>query len=668
MSDSNSHILDTIQNVMYLAASPISGWILNNTSAIVKYYTCDPISTSYREIYHTYGAVSMPIVSGSIVTYTPSRQLFAVFREGSRQETILEIWRENRLTSVKLLEQHKQIITNSALGYFTWSSDETLLAYVAENADQPAGSFWSKSAGAGKEHYIKQNFGENMLNISDPRIFIYNIQTQTLETFEPPCDVYTAQPVFRPRSRKLVFVGYAKHPYAIGLQYMLNKETKLFEYDIETKEISEIKLTEDVYAACMPRFTPDGRFMSYFGAPKGSTTHAMSMYLNLMDYEDKSTRVLLSPVREFNPTFNGINTYHDILVKSDWLNNSTFAFSTINKLNEEVYLIDLSSNLTLLPSNLPNPSYSTILDIFQDSILTYSSSINTPYIITLTTLSSSLSSQILSSGTLHPISPLQQSICNTLSSLSVRTFPLSTSPHENILYYSDPANPLIVFIHGGPHFYAYLPFSITRAAMMSLGYNILMVNYRGSLGYGQDLVEVLRGKMATIEIDDVIEAIEKAGEFVSVKEVISYGWSYGGLISSFLAARGKVNYAVVLNGLVDLVSTLYTSDIAGMILATALNSEVVHALEEEKLLELYRRSPVSEAYKIKVPVFLMGGAKDVRVPSYGTIEMFRILKGNGVDVTGVWYDNEGHDVAGPAAFFDLLAKVLCWLKEKRSIT
>jgi dipeptidyl aminopeptidase/acylaminoacyl peptidase len=195
-----------------------------------------------------------------------------------------------------------------------------------------------------------------------------------------------------------------------------------------------------------------------------------------------------------------------------------------------------------------------------------------------------------------------------------------------------------------------------------------MVNYRGSLGYGQDLVEVLRGKMATIEIDDVIEAIEKAGEFVSVKEVISYGWSYGGLISSFLAARGKVNYAVVLNGLVDLVSTLYTSDIAGMILATALNSEVVHALEEEKLLELYRRSPVSEAYKIKVPVFLMGGAKDVRVPSYGTIEMFRILKGNGVDVTGVWYDNEGHDVAGPAAFFDLLAKVLCWLKEKRSIT
>jgi hypothetical protein len=36
MSDSNSHILHTIKNVMYLTALPISGWIMNNSSPIVK--------------------------------------------------------------------------------------------------------------------------------------------------------------------------------------------------------------------------------------------------------------------------------------------------------------------------------------------------------------------------------------------------------------------------------------------------------------------------------------------------------------------------------------------------------------------------------------------------------------------------------------------------------
>ena len=45
------------------------------------------------------------------------------------------------------------------------------------------------------------------------------------------------------------------------------------------------------------------------------------------------------------------------------------------------------------------------------------------------------------------------------------------------------------------------------AILVLRGYSVLLVNYRGSTGYGQALVESLFGKVGRQEVDDVKDAV-----------------------------------------------------------------------------------------------------------------------------------------------------------------
>lgn len=62
------------------------------------------------------------------------------------------------------------------------------------------------------------------------------------------------------------------------------------------------------------------------------------------------------------------------------------------------------------------------------------------------------------------------------------------------LYYSSKNQPLIVFVHGGP-FSASPYHALLNQQMFFLmsGYAVLIVNYRGSIGYGLDSIESLLG-------------------------------------------------------------------------------------------------------------------------------------------------------------------------------
>lgn len=52
---------------------------------------------------------------------------------------------------------------------------------------------------------------------------------------------------------------------------------------------------------------------------------------------------------------------------------------------------------------------------------------------------------------------------------------------------------LVVFPHGGPHSAYACEFSYHVAVLNKLGYSVLMINYRGSIGYGQNNVDSLPG-------------------------------------------------------------------------------------------------------------------------------------------------------------------------------
>lgn len=70
--------------------------------------------------------------------------------------------------------------------------------------------------------------------------------------------------------------------------------------------------------------------------------------------------------------------------------------------------------------------------------------------------------------------------------------------------------PAIIVPHGGPHTATpvnfYMPFALLAAA----GYCIVAVNYRGSLGFGEEGVQSLPGHIGDHDVADCIAALDAA--------------------------------------------------------------------------------------------------------------------------------------------------------------
>ena len=69
--------------------------------------------------------------------------------------------------------------------------------------------------------------------------------------------------------------------------------------------------------------------------------------------------------------------------------------------------------------------------------------------------------------------------------------------------------PLILWPHGGPHSVIATSFMQDVYYFLMLGYSILFVNYRGSLGAGNDSVLSLPGNVGDSDVKDCYQALQE---------------------------------------------------------------------------------------------------------------------------------------------------------------
>ena len=86
-------------------------------------------------------------------------------------------------------------------------------------------------------------------------------------------------------------------------------------------------------------------------------------------------------------------------------------------------------------------------------------------------------------------------------------FTTSDLPYEALLllppHLKATPPPLVVHPHGGPHIVTVADFLVLPVCLAALGYAVLMVNYRGSMGFGQDSIYSLPGNVGTQDVLDV---------------------------------------------------------------------------------------------------------------------------------------------------------------------
>lgn len=66
----------------------------------------------------------------------------------------------------------------------------------------------------------------------------------------------------------------------------------------------------------------------------------------------------------------------------------------------------------------------------------------------------------------------------------------------------------ILLPHGGPHGSSTYDFSPSVAAFALAGYNVVLPNYSGSLGLGQEFAHSLLGKAGTLDVADCLAVVK----------------------------------------------------------------------------------------------------------------------------------------------------------------
>lgn len=127
--------------------------------------------------------------------------------------------------------------------------------------------------------------------------------------------------------------------------------------------------------------------------------------------------------------------------------------------------------------------------------------------------------------------------------------------------------PVITFPHGGPHATTTTDYSASVAALALAGYSVALINYPGSLGFGQVFVDELPPKLGTLEVEASLAvhphlvSLGLAAEGKGKRMVM--GGSHGGWITAHLTSKwpSAFDAAVMRNPVVDLPSMLYATDI-----------------------------------------------------------------------------------------------------------
>jgi dipeptidyl aminopeptidase/acylaminoacyl peptidase len=209
--------------------------------------------------------------------------------------------------------------------------------------------------------------------------------------------------------------------------------------------------------------------------------------------------------------------------------------------------------------------------------------------------------------------------------------------------------PMLVLLHGGPQtmWSDGWGYRWNAEVFSAAGYVTLMINRRGSTGYGQKFTDEITNDWGGRAYTDVMKGIDAAiakYPFIDKTKLTAAGGSYGGYLADWLATHTDRFKAIVSHaGVYDKTSMYATEELW---------------FEEHDLMgtpwgapENYKKwSPSTYAVelgKYKTPTLVVCGEKDYRVPYTQSLEFFSALQRQGVPSKIMIFPDEGHWVLKP---------------------
>ncbi|HXU08808.1 MAG TPA: S9 family peptidase, partial [Blastocatellia bacterium] len=429
-------------------------------------------------------------------------------------------------------------------------------------------------------------------------------------------------------------------------------EDQFFNYDIFTLRVSDLtmtRLTSTESAEYRPRWSPDGKMIVYQATRRGLTDLETTMedtHVWLMNADGSNRREITSMIdnRQGAPSWSadGSSVYFTVLERG----NVRLYRMPIAGGQPEVICNDRGSvgAWSIANNNAIAFSFASPIDLAELYLKNAA---------TQTKKVTNLNSDILAAKQIADVESFTFiSNDNKYTVEAYLTKPLgmtATSKH-----------PLIVNIHGGPHGQQGPAFNFKHQVYAARGWATLMVNYRGSTGYGQAFTDAVFGDQNGNEAQDVLYGLSAALRrflWIDRDRLGVEGVSYGGQLSDWLITQTNIfKAAIPIAGISNLISYNYM---------TYYNQYEqmefgIFPHQGNMMDVLWERSALKHVAKAKTPTMLMHGENDNDVPIAEAEQYYVALRDVGVEAIMVRYPREGHGIRESKHVVDSIDRCINW--------
>jgi len=223
--------------------------------------------------------------------------------------------------------------------------------------------------------------------------------------------------------------------------------------------------------------------------------------------------------------------------------------------------------------------------------------------------------------------------------------------------------PLIVNIHGGPHGQQGPAFNFRNQVYAARGWATLMVNYRGSTGYGQAFADAVFADQNGNEGQDVLYGVSAALRrypWIDRNRLGVEGTSYGGQLSTWLITQTNIFKAAI--------PTAAITNIVSYNYMTYYNQYEamewgVYPHQGNLMDTLLQRSALRHVANAHTPTLLMHGENDNDVPIAEAEQFYIALKDVGTEAVMVRYPREGHGLRESKHVVDSIDRSIKWYEK-----
>jgi dipeptidyl aminopeptidase/acylaminoacyl peptidase len=180
-------------------------------------------------------------------------------------------------------------------------------------------------------------------------------------------------------------------------------------------------------------------------------------------------------------------------------------------------------------------------------------------------------------------------------------------------------HPVLLLIHGGPDWqFQYSLFD--EAQVYASRYAVVLANPRGSAGYGEAHARAIKGRLGTVDADDLMalfDAVAARSDIDATRAGV-LGGSYGGFMTAWLAAHhgSRFRAGICERAVFAWDSLLGTSDI-GHTMTSMVGTDPA---------KWPAQAPLAHADKIDIPLLILHWEGDLRVPFEQSQRMFAALR------------------------------------------